>query len=121
MAAHCRATRLRLPLFPEWSRARPLLLVAARLAGTVVPLAAPAAADSGPVPLGVSRLGRIVVEQAHSRVFLSWGPGGSGVQVIDLAGRRVATLGGLPDANGLALTQEGPSLWWRCRPRGWCG
>ena len=92
-------------------RTRPLLVAAALLAGALVPLAAPAAADTGPVPLGMSRLGRIVVDEAHGLVFLSPGPGGSGVQVTDLGGQPVATLDGLPSANGMALTADARSLW----------
>lgn len=92
-------------------RTRPLLLAAALLAGTVVPPAAPAAAETDPVPLGMSRLGRIVVDEVQSRIFLSPGPGGSGVRVTDLGGQPVATVDGLPDANGMALTADGRSLW----------
>jgi hypothetical protein len=89
----------------------PLVLVAAVLAGIVVPLAAPAAADTGPVPLGMTGFARIVADEARGHLFLSPGRSGSGVVVTDLAGAHVATLDGLPAATGMALTPDGSSLW----------
>lgn len=92
-------------------RTRPLLLVAALLAGTVVPLAAPAAADTGPVPLGMASFARIVADEAHGRLFLSPGLRGTGVRVTDLQGGGATTIDGLPGATGMALAPDGRSLW----------
>ena len=91
-------------------RTRPLLLVAALLAGTVVPLTAPAAADTGPVPLGTKGFADIVVDEAHGRMFVSGGPSGPGVTVTDLEGRVVTTLA-FTGATGLALSPDGSRLW----------
>ena len=91
-------------------RTRPLLVAAALLAGALVPLAAPAAADTGPVPLGMSTFGDIVVDEAHGQVFLSGGPTGAGVTVTDLDGAVVATLA-FPGATGMALSPDGSRLW----------
>lgn len=88
----------------------PLLLVAAVLAGALVPFATPAAADTGPVPLGMSSFARIVADEARGHLFLSPGRSGSGVVVTDLAGGRVATIDGLPAATGMALTPDGSAL-----------
>lgn len=65
-----------------------MLLAAALVASTVVQLTAPAVADTGPAPLGISR---VVVDEAHSRVFVSPGPGSTGLSVTDLDGQPVAT------------------------------
>ena len=92
-------------------RAPSLLLSAALLTGALVQLAGPAAADTGPVPLGLSSLGRIVVDDARGHLFLTSGPSGSGVRVTDLQGGPVRTIDGLPGATGLALTPDGSSLW----------
>jgi hypothetical protein len=89
----------------------PLALVAAVLAGTLVPLAAPAAADTGPVALGMSSFARIVADEARGHLFLSPGRSGSGVVVTDLNGAHVAKIDGLPAATGMALTPDGSSLW----------
>jgi len=91
-------------------RVRPLLLAAALLLGTAVPLTAPAAADTASVPLGLAALGRIVVDEAHGRVYASGGPSGPGVKVTDLAGAPVTTLQ-FEGATGMALSPDGDVLW----------
>ena len=92
-------------------RRRPLLLAAALLAGTVVPLAAPAVADTGPAPLGMDSFADIVLDEAHGRLFLSAGRSGTGVRVTDLQGGAARTVDGLPGATGMALTPDSRSLW----------
>jgi hypothetical protein len=51
------------------------------------------------------------VDESRGHLFLSPGRSGSGVVVTDLAGARVATIDGLPNATGMALTPDGSSLW----------
>ena len=63
------------------------------------------------MPLGLSSLGRIVVDEPRGHLFLSPGPTGTGVRVTDLQGGPVQTIDGLPGATGLALTPDGSSLW----------
>ena len=92
-------------------RTRPLLVAAALLAGALVPLAAPAAADTGPVPLGMASFADVVLDEAHGQLFLSPGPSGAGVRVTDLQGGSAQTLDGLPGATGMSLTPDGRSLW----------
>ncbi len=52
-------------------RTAPLLAISALLVGTLLPLAAPAAADAGPVPLDMSRQGRVLLDEARGHLFLS--------------------------------------------------
>lgn len=92
-------------------RTRPLLLVAALLAGALPVLAAPASADSTPVPLGMSGFADLVADERHGQLFLSPGPSGTGVRVTDLQGGAGRTIDGLPGATGMALTPDGSSLW----------
>ncbi len=83
-------------------RVTPLLLAATVLstvlAGT--PLARPAAADTGPLPLGLTSLSRVVLDEAQGQLFLSPGRSGSGVRVTDLAGGNARTIDGLPGRPG---------------------
>ena len=92
-------------------RTRPLLAVAALLTGTLVPLAAPAAADTGPEPLAMAGFAQVVADEAHGRLFLSPGLQGNGVRVTDLQGGSPTTIDGLPGATGMTLTPDGASLW----------
>jgi len=76
-----------------------------------VPLVTRAAADTGPVPLGLAGFARIVADEAHGRLFLSPGLRGTGVRVTDLRGGGASTIDGLPGATGMALAPHGRSLW----------
>lgn len=98
------------------ARSRYRLLITSVLSGalaaaSLVPLAATAQADAGPVPLGLTSFARIVVDEPRGHLFVSPGRSGSGVLVTDLQGGHVATVGSLPGATGLALTPDGASLW----------
>ncbi|HEX6920187.1 MAG TPA: Ig-like domain-containing protein [Actinomycetes bacterium] len=87
------------------------LLSVAVVTGSVLPLAGPAAADSGPTSLPMASFARIVADEAHGHLFLSPGRTGSAVTVTDLSGSPVTTIGSLPGATGLALSADGTSLW----------
>ena len=81
------------------------------LAGTLLPLAGPAAADTSPAPLAMTGFADLVVDEAHGQLFLSPGRSGTGVRVTDLQGGAARTIDGLPGATGMALTPDGRSLW----------
>ena len=92
-------------------RTRPLLVAAALLAGALVPLAAPAAADTGPVPLGMAGFTDLVADERHGQLFLSSGSSNGGLRVTDLQGGTGRTIDGLAGSEGMALTPDGSSLW----------
>ena len=92
-------------------RTRPLLLVAALLAGALPVLAGPASADSPPVPLSGTGFVDLVADERHGQLFLSSGSSGTGVRVTDLQGGAGRTIDGLAGAHGMALTPDGSSLW----------
>ncbi len=92
-------------------RTRPLLVAAALLAGALVPLAAPAAADTGPVPLGMASFTDLVADEPHGRLFLSSGSSNGAATGHRPAGGPARTIDGLAGAKGMALTPDGRSLW----------
>lgn len=90
---------------------RPRLLAAGLVAGSLVPLAAPAAADTGPASTQLPRFGRIVVDEAHGRLYVSGGTNSFGVQVTDLSGQLIGTVDTPGAAVGMALSADGGTLW----------
>lgn len=76
-------------------RIRTAPLLVAMLLASLLPLATPAQADTGPVDLGMSTFSRIVVDEANGHLFFSPGRSGNGVRVTDLQGQFVATVGDL--------------------------
>lgn len=90
-------------------RTAPLLVT--MLLASLLPLAAPARADTGPVTLSESGFSRIVLDEARGQLFVSAGRYGDGVVVTDLSGNRIGLIGELAGATGLALTADGGSLW----------
>ncbi|MDQ3611116.1 MAG: hypothetical protein M4D85_05820 [Actinomycetota bacterium] len=90
-------------------RTVPLLVM--MLLASLLPLAAPAQADTGPVALSESGFSRIVLDEARGQLFVSAGRYGDGVVVTDLSGNRIGLIEGLSAATGLTLTPDGGSLW----------
>lgn len=80
-------------------------------AGSMLPAAWPATADTVPRALAMDSFARIVADPAHGQLFLSPGRSGSAVTVTDLDGNRTGTVAGLSGATGMALTPDGSSLW----------
>ncbi len=87
---------------------RTLLAVVALLcAGLALPTST-AHADATK-DVGLKGFADIVVDQAHSHIFISQGSGS--VLVLNLAGKVLGHLEGLPGANGMALNDDGSELY----------
>lgn len=71
-----------------------------------------AVASGTPLPFdGGSSWGDIAVDEAHSHVFVSGGPGTTEVVVADLEGRIVETIPDLAGAAGMLLSADGSTLY----------
>lgn len=75
--------------------------------GLVVPLPAQA---TGPDPLPLPAFGHLLVDDAHEHVFVSGGPASNSVVVLDLRGRQVKKIDNQYGATGLALSEDGRTL-----------
>ncbi len=76
---------------------------------TVLP-AVGALADSGGTLLAISGFQQMVADTADSHLFFSQG-GYGGIVVTDLSGNDVTTVAGTTDANGMALSADGSTLY----------
>ena len=88
-----------------------VLALAGLLSGTGLTALAPAAsAADSVVPLPLTAYRDIVVDDAHSHLFLTGG-GSNGVVVRDLAGAAVTTITNQPGASQMTLSEDGSLLY----------
>ena len=80
------------------------------LTGVIVPGAADSYAASG-VALPIAHFSHLLVDAAHGHLFFSGGAGTDGILVTDLDGGDATTIGGEPGATGLALSDDGSTLY----------
>jgi hypothetical protein len=80
------------------------------LTGVIVPGAADSYAASG-VALPIAHFSHLLVDAAHGHLFFSGGAGMDGILVTDLDGGDATTIGGEPGATGLALSDDGSTLY----------
>ncbi|WP_405583658.1 Ig-like domain repeat protein [Streptomyces sp. NBC_01190] len=64
-----------------------------------------------PAPLGLPGYSHMVVDGPHRHVFISGGPGSTGLAVTDFDGGRVGTVTGEPGATSMALSPDGGTLY----------
>lgn len=80
------------------------------LTGVIVPGAADSYAVSG-VALPIAHFSHLLVDAGHGHLFFSGGPGTDGIVVTDLDGGDATTIGGEPGATGLALSDDGSTVY----------
>jgi len=85
--------------------------IAAGLASAVVLPAAQAEAASTSVPLPLAQYAHMVLDPTHQHLFISGGAGSTGILVTDYAGQTVATIPDETNANGLALSPDGSTVY----------
>lgn len=88
---------------------RRALLPVALLVAVGLQIPAPAATAATVLP--IDRLGDIVVDQAHGRVFMSGGPDSSRIVVTDLSGGNLRTVDVVGGANQMTLSADGSTLY----------
>src|SRR5262245_15484611 len=86
-----------------------VVILSAAAATTVAPptFAAAAAGADGPVPLPLSWVSDMFVDDAHGHLFFASGVTGNGILVTDFAGQVVTTIPQQEGAIGLALSPDG--------------
>lgn len=93
-----------------------LSILMALSAATIVVPVSPAQAD-GSYDLGLTGFAEMVVDQAHGHIFISQTPNFhdlpevNEVVVANLSGKLVTRLTGLSGARGMALSDDGATLW----------
>jgi len=94
--------------FPLAAAATALVL---SITAATAPIASATETINPGVPLAIAHFSHLVVDQAHGHLFISGGPGTTGILVTDLAGTTVTTIAEPTGATGLALSPDGTTLY----------
>ncbi|WP_051940245.1 Ig-like domain-containing protein [Phaeacidiphilus oryzae] len=87
------------------------IAVAAGIASTVALPAAQAGAATTAVALPIAHYSHLLVDPVHRHLFVSGGSGSTDILVTDYTGQTVATIPNETDANGLALSADGGTVY----------